>query len=85
MSDYFRDKTESKTVVKLFKNAVHSIHNTIFANIPTGAFYFFFLLFFVVECSGYTNRHNTVCPGSSDPPDKIFNISASENEVYTIY
>ena len=27
----------------------------------------------------------TVCPGSSDPPDKIFNIFASENEVYTIY
>ena len=28
---------------------------------------------------------NTVCPGSSDPPEKIFNIFASENEVYTIY
>ena len=27
----------------------------------------------------------TVCPGSSDPPDKIFSIFASENEVYTIY
>ena len=27
----------------------------------------------------------TVCPGSSDPPEKILNISASENEVYTIY
>ena len=27
----------------------------------------------------------TVCPGSSDPPEKIFNIIASENEVYTIY
>ena len=27
----------------------------------------------------------TVCPGSSDPPEKIFNIFASENEVYTIY
>ena len=26
-----------------------------------------------------------VCPGSSDPPEKIFNIFASENEVYTIY
>ena len=23
----------------------------------------------------------TVCPGSSDPPEKIFNIFASENEV----
>ena len=27
----------------------------------------------------------TVCPGSSDPPEKIFNIFASEKEVYTIY
>jgi len=27
----------------------------------------------------------TVCPGSSDPPQKILNIFASENEVYTIY
>ena len=25
--------------------------------------------------------HYTVCPGSSDPPEKIFNIFASENEV----
>ena len=25
----------------------------------------------------------TVCPGSSDPPEKILNIFASENEVYT--
>ena len=28
---------------------------------------------------------DTVCPGSSDPPGIIFNIFASENEVYTIY
>ena len=28
---------------------------------------------------------HTVCPGSSAPPEKIFNIFASENEVYTIY
>ena len=28
---------------------------------------------------------DTVCPGSSDPPKKIFDIFASENEVYTIY
>ena len=27
----------------------------------------------------------TVCPGSSAPPEKIFNIFASENEVYPIY
>ena len=27
----------------------------------------------------------TVCPGSSDPPEKIFNIFASQKEVYTIY
>ena len=31
------------------------------------------------------SRMSTVCPGSSDPPEKIFNIFASENEVYTIY
>ena len=28
---------------------------------------------------------HTVCPRSSDPSEKIFNIFASENEVYTIY
>ena len=28
---------------------------------------------------------NTVCPGSSDPPEKISIIFASENEVYTIF
>ena len=27
----------------------------------------------------------TVCPESSDLPEKIFNIFASENEGYTIY
>ena len=27
----------------------------------------------------------TVCPGSSDPPQKMFNIFASEIEVYTIF
>ena len=26
----------------------------------------------------------TVCPGSSDPPEKIFNIFAAENEVYAV-
>ena len=30
-------------------------------------------------------RKNTVCPGSSDPPEKILNIFASENENYTIF
>ena len=30
-------------------------------------------------------RHTTVCQGSSDPPEKIFYIFASENEAYTIY
>ena len=33
----------------------------------------------------YAVYEYTVCPGSSDPPEKIFNIFASENEVYTIY
>ena len=28
---------------------------------------------------------DAVCPGSGDPPEKIFNIFALENEVYTIY
>ena len=28
---------------------------------------------------------HTVCPGSSDPPEKIIDIFASENEVYIIY
>ena len=26
-----------------------------------------------------------VCPGSSDPAEKLFDIFASENEVYTLY
>ena len=33
----------------------------------------------------FTRKHGTVRPGSSDPPEKIFNIFASENKVYTIY
>ena len=35
--------------------------------------------------AGRNSGSSTVCPGSSDPPEKIFNIFASENEVYTIY
>ena len=27
----------------------------------------------------------TVCPGGSDPPEKILNIFASENEVNAIF
>ena len=27
----------------------------------------------------------TICPGSSDPLEEIYNIFASENEVYTSY
>ena len=30
-------------------------------------------------------KQYTVCPGSSDPPEKILNVHASENEVYTIF
>ena len=29
--------------------------------------------------------NTTVCPGSSDPPEKILNMFASENEVYNIF
>ena len=32
-----------------------------------------------------TFHTNTVCPGTSDPPEKILNIFASENEVYAIF
>jgi len=32
----------------------------------------------------YTEQ-GTVCPGRSDPPEKIIKIFVSENEVYTIY
>ena len=32
-----------------------------------------------------TSWTHTVCQGSSDPPEKIFNKFASENEVYTNY
>ena len=30
-------------------------------------------------------NHHTVCPGSSDPPEKILYVFASENEVYNVY
>ena len=30
-------------------------------------------------------KQHTVCPGSSDSPENIFNIFAPENEVYTSY
>ena len=32
-----------------------------------------------------TRIEYTVCPGSSDPQEKILNIYASENEVYTVF
>ena len=35
------------------------------------------------KCSDF--KQYTVYPGSSDPPEKIFNIYASENEVYNIH
>ena len=39
----------------------------------------------VILVSDPFSKVSTVCPGSSDPPEKIINIFASENEVYTIY
>ena len=38
-----------------------------------------------LNCFKKTQKSTTVCPGSSDPSEKIFDIFASENEVYTIY
>ena len=35
--------------------------------------------------SGAKEGNGTVCPGSSYPAEKIINIFASENEVYTSY
>ena len=35
------------------------------------------------RCVGILS-YSIVCPGSSDPPEKIFNIFVSQNEVYTI-
>ena len=42
--------------------------------------------------SGFSSKKSTevsiictVCPGSSDPLEKISNIFASENEAYTIF
>ena len=34
---------------------------------------------------GTFEAFTTVCPGSNDLPEKIFNIFASANKVYTIY
>ena len=36
-------------------------------------------------CPRSSDPFYTVCPGSTDPPEKIFNTFASENEAYTIY
>ena len=33
---------------------------------------------------GVVEVATTVCPGSSDPPEKIFNILARQNEVYRV-
>ena len=43
--------------------------------------------FLFARCVRFTPLQlpSTVCPGSSEPPEKIFNIFASENEVFTIY
>ena len=38
-----------------------------------------------LQISKGKNAKYTVYPGSSDPPEKILNIFASENEVYTIF
>ena len=43
---------------------------------------------YLIEVDGYHSPvfcNFTVCPGSSDLPEKIFNIFASQNEDYTIY
>ena len=37
------------------------------------------------RCLYHIVAQYTVCPGSSDPPEKILNIFASENEVYTSF
>ena len=42
-------------------------------------------MFFSIYSSFILFPIPTVCPGSSDPPEKIFSIFASENEVYNIY
>ena len=42
----------------------------------------FFVSFHICQLLG---SYYTVCQGSSDPQEKIFNIFASENEVYAIY
>ena len=61
------------------------------------AFWFFFLWlcndFFGIKFAGILKLISarsetvraTVCPGSSEPSEKILNIFASENEVYTIH
>ena len=33
----------------------------------------------------FKNPNLTVCPGRSDPPERMLNIFESENEAYTIY
>ena len=53
-------------------------------------------LIYALCCNGWTEYYHkfsviyetpstAVCPGSSDPTEKIFNIFASKDEVYTIY
>ena len=46
---------------------------------------FYYSSAIMVGTQAISTNFGTFCPGSSDPPEKIFNIFASENEVYTIY
>ena len=43
-----------------------------------------YIILLLGTCSIWLRRV-TVCPGSKDLPEKIFNIFASENELYAIY
>ena len=45
----------------------------------------FFTLLIRNISGGFSSKYCTVCPGSSDPPEKILNIFASEHDVYTIF
>ena len=47
--------------------------------------YFYYILHCCVDRKTQRHLEHTVSPGSNDPSEKILNIFASENEVYTIY
>ena len=91
-------KSKIVNAEKVWHYAAPSIHCLMFITHHLFSFFFFiFTLHLFPRHLTHSHAHDnsilhkniypqiTVRPGSSDPPEKIFNIFASEYEVYTIH